>query len=295
MVGSHRSSCDVGLLDSFTRPAEVVRPWPFPLLILIALIDFCAQSQWGGEEGGGQPLYIVVIRHRLRRILRQLSCYLCYTVDCLCVTHLCGHHRLSFGHDGSFFFFLVCFSLLSLRWCSTTSQVLTTLRDSMTRSAERDMDGNFQCKPPTVIIFLSNRFFFFSFVLIFFLSFISMNAFHTRPGCWWVVSSIQKRRNPIKWLLPFLSEIKEKGKKKGNLRCTPRRHPPLPYLFQPSSYQKRKKKSYIYTPKGVYSLLLLLFARENMMEKRERDWTAAGRWLPYNRAVFLFPCVSLLV
>ena len=26
MVGSHRSSCDVGLLDSFTRPAEVVRP-----------------------------------------------------------------------------------------------------------------------------------------------------------------------------------------------------------------------------------------------------------------------------
>ena len=58
--------------------------------------------------------------------------------------------------------------------------------------------------------------------------------------------------------------------------------------------KKKKRVIYIYTPKGVYSLLLL-FARENMMEKRERDWTAAGRWLPYNRAVFLFPCVSLLV
>ena len=107
-----------------------------------------------------------------------------------------------------------------------------------------------------------------------------------------VVNSEAEESNQVASSFSFRD--KRKRKKKGNLRCTPRRHPPLPYLFQPSSYQKRKKKSYIYTPKGVYSLLLL-FARENMMEKRERDWTAAGRWLPYNRAVFLFPCVSLLV
>ena len=34
---------------------------------------------------------------------------------------------------------------------------------------------------------------------------------HTRPGCWWVVSSIQKRRNSIKWLLQTTNECETRA------------------------------------------------------------------------------------
>ena len=272
MVGSHRSSCDVGLLDSFTRPAEVVRPWPFPLfhllLLLIALIDFCAQSQWGG--GGGRrsaPLYRRNKAPSPADIASTLLLLVLHSRLSVCDSSVWSPPTLFWSRW--IFFFLVCFSLLSLRWCSTTSQVLTTLRDSMTRSAERDMDGNFQCKPPTVIIFLSNRFFFFSFVLIFFLSFISMNAFHTRPGCWWVVSSIQKRRNPIKWLLPFLSEIKEKGKKKEIYDA----HPAVIRLCRISSSPaatKKEKKRVIYIPRRVCTVFFF-YLLEKIWWRKERE------------------------